>query len=139
VSAGGGVRIEPDVVRAIIRHARRERPRECCGLLVGRGRRVAHAVPMRNTARGTSRFRLDDRGHIDLRRQLRGWVPAMEIVGVYHSHPSGAAVPSARDLREAFYAGWVHVIAGLHPRAAVRAYEIRRGRARALRMIATRF
>jgi proteasome lid subunit RPN8/RPN11 len=138
VIAGGVVRVPPEVLRAILGHARRERPRECCGLLVGRGRRVAHAIAMRNVAETGTRFRIDDRAHIELRRLLRDWAPALDIVGVYHSHPASDARPSDTDIREALYPGWVHFIAGLTPPAAVRAFEIRRGRARTLRIIRAR-
>ena len=48
--------------------ARRERPRECCGLLVGRGRRVEFAVAMTNVDRTRHGFASDDAAHIELRR-----------------------------------------------------------------------
>lgn len=120
----------PAVVRrAIVAHARREAPRECCGLLVGVGRRVRFAVPMVNRAASEVRYRVDDRAHLDLRRVLRGFAPPLGIVGVYHSHPASRAVPSATDVAEAYYPEWVHVIvslAGARPRLA--AFRIAHGR-----------
>lgn len=101
------------VRRAIVAHARRDAPLECCGLLVGRGRSVIAAMPMRNTAASPTRFRLDDREHIELRRTLRRFEPPLEILGVYHSHPRGPAVPSSTDVAEAHYPEWLYVIVGL--------------------------
>jgi proteasome lid subunit RPN8/RPN11 len=118
----------PAVRRAIIAHARRERPNECCGFLLGAARRVKYAVPMRNVARRpATRYKIDDAAHIGLRRLLREISPALSIVGVYHSHPKGAAVPSPTDLREAMYPEWLYVIVGLKSgRADVRAYAFTR-------------
>ncbi|MEZ5317086.1 MAG: M67 family metallopeptidase [Vicinamibacterales bacterium] len=123
----------PSAVRgAVVAHARRDAPRECCGLLLGRGRRVTHAVAMRNAAgaRARTRFRLDDRDHIAVRRILRDVSPRLEIVGVYHSHPAGPARPSPTDVAEAHYPDWVYLIVGLSPRVAIGAFAIRGGRAR---------
>jgi proteasome lid subunit RPN8/RPN11 len=113
------------VRRAIVAHARRVRPSECCGLLVGRGRRVAFAVPTRNVARSPrTRYQVDPAAHLALQRIVRTLVPPADIIGVYHSHPAGPARPSATDEAEAFYAGWVHVIVGFRGRRpVVRGFE----------------
>lgn len=125
-----------DAIRAVVLHARRARPREACGLLVGAGARVAFAVPIRNIARGRTRFRLDPAEHIALRRVLRAVTPAVEILGVYHSHPRGAARPSDTDVAEALYPTWVHLIVGLAGRTpAVRAFRIARGRIHRVRLL----
>lgn len=111
-------------------HARREAPRECCGLLVGRGARVAFALPMANThARPRAAFRLDPADHITIRRVLRRFAPPLEIVGVYHSHPAGGTRPSPRDLAEAHYPDWLFVIVGARGRA-VSVFRLGGGRAR---------
>ena len=117
------------VRRTIVAHARRDRPNESCGFLLGRGAHVRYATAMRNVAaRPAQAYRIDDREHITLRRVLRALEPELGIVGVYHSHPSGPARPSAQDVREAHYPDWIHVIVGFSGRRAViYAYRIRRG------------
>ena len=127
----------PRAVRAaIVRHARHEAPRECCGFLLGSGRRVQFALPLANVeARPESRYRIDDRQHIEVRRWLRRLAPPLEIVGVYHSHPNGPARPSASDLAEAHYPDWVFAIVSLERgREDIGLFEIVRGRARRLRV-----
>ena len=127
----------PRAVRAaIVRHARREAPRECCGFLLGSGRRVQFVLPVANVdSRPESRYRIDDRKHIEVRRWLRQLAPPLEIVGVYHSHPTAAARPSAADLAEAHYPDWVFAIVSLEGgREDVGLFEIVRGRARRLRV-----
>jgi proteasome lid subunit RPN8/RPN11 len=122
------------VRRALVAHARRERPRECCGLLVGASGRVVFAVPARNVDPApATRYRVDPRQHLEWQRMLRHAAPPLDIVGVYHSHPRGDAAPSVSDITEAHYDDWVYVIVGLRARAAqVRAFRIRRGRVRAV-------
>lgn len=132
-SAGQGVVLPRVVRRAIVDQARGEAPRECCGLLVGRGREVAFAVACTNVARSETRYRIAPREHIDLRRALRAFSPPLDIVGVYHSHPRTRPLPSPTDIADAAYPEWIHVIAGrIGGRPALRAYQIRNGRVRAL-------
>jgi proteasome lid subunit RPN8/RPN11 len=118
------------VRRALVRQARQERPRECCGFLVGAAARAQFAVPMRNIAEGRSLYRIDPAAHIDLRRVLRQFTPPLEIIGVYHSHPAGDAVPSPTDLSEAMYSNWFYVIVGFGRGPRVRAFRISKRRAK---------
>jgi proteasome lid subunit RPN8/RPN11 len=124
----------PDAVRrAIVAHARRERPNECCGLLLGRGTAVQFAVPMENVLASPTRYRISDAAHIECRRFLRAFAPALSVVGVYHSHPAGAADPSPRDLAEAMYPEWLYAIVGLAKNPpSFQVFRISRGRARKL-------
>jgi len=132
MSAAMHVVLPSPVRRAIVAHARDAYPMECCGLLVGAGRRVAFAVRMQNMADSPTRYRLDDRAHIELRKVLRAFTPSLAIVGVYHSHPDGTPEPSPTDLSEAYYSEWVYVIVGGVRRRQLRAFCIERGRARRL-------
>lgn len=131
--------ILPIAVRQAIRaHALRDRPRECCGLLIGRRRAIVTSIPMRNVARGVTRYRIDDREHIALRRTLRFFEPPLEIVGVYHSHPDGPPAPSASDIADSFYPEWAYVVVGLGGEAPqLRAYQIGQGRAVPLRLLSS--
>lgn len=126
------------VRRTMVEHARRERPLECCGLLVGKDARVDEAIPMRNVANSPTRFRLDDREHIDLRRVVRQRVPPQAIIGVYHSHPAGPPTPSPLDVAEAYYPEWIYVIVGFrHERARVRGFSIKDGQVRPVGFVLT--
>ena len=128
------VYIHPDAISAILAHATAEAPRECCGLLVGRGNRIDRAAPAVNVDPAPERrFLVDPKRHIDLRRELRGG--SLEIVGAYHSHPLSPAEPSTSDVEEASYPEFVHLIVSLLPPAPeVRAYRIARGIVSALRL-----
>jgi proteasome lid subunit RPN8/RPN11 len=128
--------IASGVLEAMIEHARRDLPHECCGLLIGTAAGIDESVAMTNLARSESRFAVDPREHIALARRLRG--SGREILGAYHSHPRSAAVPSPTDVAEAYYPEFVHVIVSLANAAApdVRAYRIRGARVTGVALVA---
>ena len=93
-------------------------PTECCGLLVGRGRRiitVTQLIPAPNllSAATTDRFELDPRIRFETERALRG--TPERIVGHWHSHPNGSAIPSATDLKQAWEPELIWLILGVTP------------------------
>lgn len=83
----------------MLAHAREEAPRECCGLLVGRGESVVRSVRARNLDATATRYLIDPEDHFAAIRAAR--VEGLEVVGAYHSHPSSAPVPSPADVAEA--------------------------------------
>jgi proteasome lid subunit RPN8/RPN11 len=109
------VRIRQAVVDAIVAHARRDSPNECCGLLLGKEGEVTAAVPITNVAADPRRrYELSPAEHIAQIKQGRERSSSgstIDVVGVYHSHPHTRAEPSPTDLREA-WPNFVYVIAG---------------------------
>lgn len=105
------VTIAASVLEAIVAHARREQPAECCGLLIGAGLAVSEAVAARNRAAAPTRFLIDPKDHIDARRDAhrRG----LEVVGFYHSHPHSEPQPSETDRAEAGYRDHLYLIVSL--------------------------
>lgn len=125
MTRGRSASLSQTVRQTMVAHARAAAPDECCGLLVGVGRRVDFAIPLSNTdPRPETGFRVDPAEHIAVRRILRRVVPARAIVGVYHSHPRGPATPSPRDIAECHYPDWMFVIVGRAGRS-IRAYQLR--------------
>lgn len=69
---------------------------EVCGLLLGQAGAIEAFLPAANIAPDPARhFELDPAVLIAAHRAARAGGPA--IIGHYHSHPSGAAIPSATD------------------------------------------
>jgi proteasome lid subunit RPN8/RPN11 len=91
--------ISPNVIADMLAHARSEAPRECCGLLVGKGESVVRSVRARNLDAKPSRYLIDPEDHFAAIRAARE--AGLEVVGAYHSHPSSAPVPSPTDVAEA--------------------------------------
>ena len=110
--------------------ARAALPNECCGLITGtreKGKVRAQALhPAANVAEDPATgFLIDPAVHLSLSRTLRG--SGREIVGCYHSHPGGRAVPSARDRAQGGRDGFIWLIAGAQGSAedtvSLKAYE----------------
>ena len=96
----------------IVEHARETAPRECCGVLIGRGDEIVEAVRARNIADSPgSRFLIDPADHFAARRAARE--RGLEVIGFYHSHPASPAEPSPSDLAEFSYPGSLYLIVSL--------------------------
>jgi proteasome lid subunit RPN8/RPN11 len=123
------MRIRPEVVEAIGAHARRESPRECCGILLGSAGELVEAVVAENVAAEPARaYEVSPADHIAQIRRTRGGASSegLAVVGVYHSHPRSAPVPSPTDLDQA-YEEYVYLIAGPADGSApleIRAYRL---------------
>lgn len=99
-----------DLARAMARLAEAAAPREACGLLLGDGGRIAGLAPSPNLATGVDAFEIDAGLHLRLARQ--GRFTARAVMGVWHSHPRSAAVPSPRDIAGAWDETLVWLITG---------------------------
>jgi proteasome lid subunit RPN8/RPN11 len=112
---GGGsdliVRIAAAVIDRIVRHALAERPRECCGLLVGSPDSIVEAIAAENLAVDPGRYLIDPQTHIAAQRRARA--RGLVVAGFYHSHPHSGPGPSPTDLAEASYADHLYLIVGL--------------------------
>ena len=105
-------RIAYDVTRKIADHAWSRYPDEACGLIAGHENHISYAVALRNVA-----DRPENAYAIDANEQLQSLkaIDDAELswIGVYHSHPDSAPLPSAEDLRNASDYGLLHLIVSL--------------------------
>lgn len=88
----------PQLLEAILAHARAEAPREACGVLVWDGKNDAIYHPCRNIAEGDQHFQVHP----------EDWVAAEDagpILGVVHSHPRGSTEPSEWDIASCHRSG----------------------------------
>ena len=97
----------------MISHARREAPRECCGLIGGNSADTETIYPLRNAAADplvTYEAAPEDLFAAQRAMRDRG----EQLVTIYHSHPrSKDPEPSATDVRLAYYPSAVYFIVGL--------------------------
>lgn len=110
--------LTPDQQARILEAAQAAYPLECCGLLIGNVRvgmgqgseaRVTEILPAANVAETPARaFEIDPRTLLHAHRSARE--RSEVILGWYHSHPSGVAVPSACDAERAIETGKVWII-----------------------------
>jgi proteasome lid subunit RPN8/RPN11 len=117
--------ISSAVVTDMLRHAREQAPRECCGLLIGTGESVVRSVRAKNLDTRATRYSIDPGDHFTAIRGARA--DGLDVIGAYHSHPASAPVPSATDIAEANSGPeFVYVIVSLL-NDEVRAYRIHAG------------
>ncbi len=128
------VHVPAAAIDAILAHARRDVPHEACGLLVGTGLTVTRLAPTANADDSVTRYTIPAAQHFAAIRQARS--DGLEVIGAYHSHPRGEAVPSPTDTATAF-PGFVFMIAGFVPQPQLRAWHLVDGNFVELRLVRT--
>jgi len=92
------IHIEKQAWDAMVSHAEKTFPRECCGVMLGNQGTVSQAVPLANVYTGPQEdfFVMDpqDLNRVDAEARKAG----REVIGVFHSHPNCDAYFSKRDL-----------------------------------------
>lgn len=83
----------------LVAHALAEQPNECCGLLAGvvegdEGRVVAR-YPLVNELASPTEYNAEPRGLFQAHRDMRD--RGLEVLAIYHSHPTSPPVPSRKD------------------------------------------
>jgi proteasome lid subunit RPN8/RPN11 len=105
----------------MVAHARAELPNECCGLLAGVAGAVTCHYPLDNTLASPVEYLSSPESMFAADRDMRR--RGIEVVGVYHSHPTSAPIPSRKDLERNYCPEVVNFIISLEgPEPAVRAW-----------------
>ena len=116
------VTISRAVHEQILAHAAESPHHEVCGLLFGAGDRIDAAEPTANIAENaTKRFEVNPTHLFAAIRAERSG--GRKLIGHYHSHPRGDAVPSHEDREQAQDVGRLWLIVGGGELAAWRAVE----------------
>ena len=106
------VTIAYPLARQIADHALAESPLEACGLLAGTSDHIAAAFPMRNGAQAAEcRFQVSPNEQLQTLKAIDD--ARLEWIGVYHSHPHSAPIPSAADVNEWADSGLLQLIVSL--------------------------
>ena len=92
----------------ICAHVNASLPEEACGLLAGKDEHVDEIYTVPNMLHSPIKYRMDPED------QLRAFLEiergGMELIGIFHSHPTGPAHPSETDIAEAYYPDSAYVI-----------------------------
>jgi proteasome lid subunit RPN8/RPN11 len=107
-----------------------EAPNECCGLLAGTpDGRVTHRYALVNAAASPVGYLSDPRSMFEAVRDMRRH--NIDVVAVYHSHPTSEAVPSRKDREQNYSVDIVNLIISLKGEApAVRGWWLSASAAR---------
>jgi proteasome lid subunit RPN8/RPN11 len=98
------------ILEAVVAQAVAEQPLECCGLLAGifedapgtRIGRVVERFPLVNVLASPTRFEAEPKSMLAADRAMRQ--RRLEMLAVYHSHPTSDPIPSRTDLERN---GWM--------------------------------
>jgi len=122
------MRITRAIIEMIIAHAEQDAPVEACGFLFGMEGKITRHRPVTNIERRTDHFTFEPNEQLaSYQEAVRN---ALEIIGVYHSHPATPAVPSAEDIRLARKQDLLHVLISLvEGEKTVRGFYIKDGKA----------
>ena len=105
------IRIPKPIYNAIVKHARKELPLECCGILGGRDGTVEKAFELSNTEKSPFRYSMSPQEQLKVFEEMER--ETLEMVGIYHSHTHTIPFPSETDVRLAFYPEVLSVIISL--------------------------
>lgn len=98
------------VLAQISGEARSVAPRECCGILLGEGACITQAIPAANIhPQPQTHFEIEPQALIDAHRAAREG--GLQVLGYYHSHPTGDPRPSITDQAMAAGDGRIWAIA----------------------------
>jgi proteasome lid subunit RPN8/RPN11 len=85
------------MVDAIVAHARRDHPDECCGVVAGRDGVATRMFEMENAERSPTGFTFDSAEWLKVYREIDD--ADEDLLVVYHSHTATEAYPSRTDIR----------------------------------------
>ena len=124
-SAPAKVRIRAGMAEALLEEARRHPTEECCGLLAGIDSVITSMFPAVNVFASPVKYEIAPLELFRIVREIRS--AGLEMLGIYHSHPSGENRPSATDIERAYYTDSVYFIVspGSDARKPVRAFSIK--------------
>ena len=111
------LRIPQDLHAAMIAQAKAELPHECCGLLAGKisaEGTLAEAVeryPLINELSSPTEFFSEPRSMLAAVKDMR--TRGIDVLAVYHSHPTSEPIPSKRDLERNYSSQVMNLIVGL--------------------------
>ena len=82
-------------------HVASQIPLEACGLLAGKNDRVEKVLPVRNQAQSPVRYVMDPYEQL----KAFSWIEShdLDLLGIFHSHPTGPETASVTDIAEAAY------------------------------------
>ncbi|MDO9585724.1 MAG: M67 family metallopeptidase [Syntrophales bacterium] len=117
------LKMNKEVIEAIVAHAKREAPLEACGYLAGKDGIAVMAYPLTNADASEDHFSLKPEEQFAAVRQMRA--AGMRLCAMHHSHPCSEAKPSAEDIRLAYDPEISYVIVSLSGKTeTVRSFKI---------------
>lgn len=97
------LRIKNTDFQSMVGHCRAGLPNEACGMLGGKDGLVMKVYTMRNAKPGPDYYEMDPEEQFQIMKDIRE--SGLQMIGLFHSHPTGRAYPSAVDVEQAYWPG----------------------------------
>ena len=105
------IRIPKAIYIAMIEHARKELPLECCGILGGKNGTVQKGFQLRNAEQSPIRYSISPQEQLKVFEEMDR--EALEMMAIYHSHTHTLPFQSETDVKLAFYPEMTSIIISL--------------------------
>lgn len=100
--------IPEELRKQLVEHAGQCFPEEACGLIGGVAGEARLVCPVENELHSPVRFRMAPLSQLKAFLQMDKY--GVELLGIFHSHPTGPDGPSQTDIAEFYYPGTPVVI-----------------------------
>ena len=113
----------------LLRHLNDVYPEEGCGLIAGNKGITKKVYPIRNMLASKTAFEMEPIEQLTAMLDMDN--KGLDLLAIYHSHPSGPPVPSETDISNAYYPEAAHLIISWESnhKPTLRAFSILAGRA----------
>ena len=112
-------------LQKMIAHVDEHAPLESCGLLAGLGSKVESVLLVRNQAQSEVRYVMDPIEQLTAFE----WIESndLDLIGIFHSHPTGPETVSPTDIAQAAYEVVYVILARVDAQWRVRGFWIENG------------
>ncbi|MFT3879141.1 MAG: M67 family metallopeptidase [Gemmatales bacterium] len=87
------------IYQQLVGHARSELPNECVGMLIGSSDgQVNEYLPLVNELKSPTRFLTEPRSMLRAEKRCREL--KLQVLAIFHSHPTSQAIPSKYDVAD---------------------------------------
>lgn len=117
------LKIKREIYERMLSHCRSCLPYEACGILAGKNQ-VEEIYEIKNTELSPVSYFMEPTELLRAMKDIRA--KDIEMLAIYHSHPTGRALPSQKDIELAFY-DLCYIIVGMFPEIEVKTFIIKNG------------
>jgi len=100
-----------NIFKQILKQAKAEAPIEACGILAGKDGEVEKLYKMTNADQSSDHFMMEPKEQFTVVKDIR--LSGLEMLAIYHTHPTTPARLSAEDIRLALTPAVTYVIVSL--------------------------
>lgn len=121
------IKLSQHILKQMAEHALKGHPLEACGLVSGKNGQAVRFYPTDNAASSPVWYTIPPEQLFRVIRDIDD--QGLDLLAIFHSHPSSRAYPSATDITQAFYPDSVYLILSLADQSnpELRGYWIRAG------------